>query len=138
VSWPTPVRVAVNVSSLQFLPDNLTEPIRAILARTGLTPNRLELELTESALFKDSGEAIRTFRELKELGVRLALDDFGTGYSSLGYLRHFAFDRLKIDKSFVDGVGQEISSLSLVQAIIAMGRSLGIEVIAEGVETALA
>jgi diguanylate cyclase (GGDEF)-like protein/PAS domain S-box-containing protein len=137
VSWPAPVRVAVNVSSLQFLPDHLTEHIKAILARTGLAANRLELELTESALFKDSGEAMRTFRELKELGVRLALDDFGTGYSSLGYLRHFAFDRLKIDKSFVDGLGQETSSLSLLQAIIAMGRSLGIEVIAEGVETAL-
>jgi diguanylate cyclase (GGDEF)-like protein/PAS domain S-box-containing protein len=137
VSWPAPLRVAVNVSSLQFLPDHLTESIRAILARTGLAANRLELELTESALFKDGREAIRTFRELKELGVRLALDDFGTGYSSLGYLRHFAFDRLKIDKSFVDGLGQETSSLPLVQAIIAMGRSLGIEVIAEGVETAL-
>jgi diguanylate cyclase (GGDEF)-like protein/PAS domain S-box-containing protein len=137
VSWPAPLRVAVNVSSLQFLPDHLTESIRAILARTGLAANRLELELTESAVFKDGGEAIRTFRELKELGVRLALDDFGTGYSSLGYLRHFAFDRLKIDKSFVDGLGQETSSLPLVQAIIAMGRSLGIEVIAEGVETAL-
>lgn len=136
-SWPRPVRVAVNLSSLQFLPSQLPEQIRGILARTGLAAERLELELTESALFKDGAEAVRAFRELKELGVRIALDDFGTGYSSLGYLRRFAFDRLKIDKSFIDDLGHEASALPLVQAMIAMGRSLGIEVIAEGVETLL-
>jgi diguanylate cyclase (GGDEF)-like protein/PAS domain S-box-containing protein len=136
-SWPKPVRVAVNLSASQFRGKKLPAQIKAILNRTGLAPERLELELTESALLKDNAVATRMFREFKAIGVQMALDDFGTGYSSLGYLRNFAFDRLKIDKSFVDVLGREVSALPLIQAIIAMSRSLAIDVIAEGVETDL-
>jgi diguanylate cyclase (GGDEF)-like protein/PAS domain S-box-containing protein len=133
--WTKPLRVAVNLSPAQFRGGELSGRIASILYRTGLPAERLEVELTETLLIEDTRQAVTTLRALKDMGISIALDDFGTGYSSLGYLRQFPFDRLKIDKSFVQAIGQEASALSLVQAILAMGRSLGMEVIAEGVET---
>lgn len=134
-TWPRPLRLGVNLSPVQFRSGELAAQIAGILARTGLAPGRLEIELTETLLVEDHAQAIATLRALKNLGLQLALDDFGTGYSSLSYLQQFPFDKIKIDQSFVQALGRESSALSLVQAILAMGQSLGMRVIAEGVET---
>ena len=107
----------------------------AVLRRTGLAAGRLEFEVTESMLISHPEEALRELRALKQMGVHISLDDFGTGYSNLSYLSRFPFDRIKIDKSFVRALGTDPSALPIVQAIIAMGRSLNLVVTAEGVET---
>ena len=133
--WPRHCRVAVNLSAAQFRTCNLPDDVSRVLARTGLPASRLELEVTESLLIDNPENALRVLAELKTLGVRIALDDFGTGYSSLSYLQRFPFDKLKIDKSFVDGIAKTAGSRSIVEAILAMCRSLRLEVIAEGVET---
>lgn len=130
-----PFKVAVNISSVQFRRGNLVECTRDILERTGATPDRLEFEITESVVMTDVEKAIRTMQELDALGVRLSMDDFGTGYSSLSYLRQFPIQKIKIDKSFVQDIEVEEDSMEIVNAIIGLGRSLNITVVAEGVET---
>ncbi|MEO6387719.1 MAG: EAL domain-containing protein [Croceibacterium sp.] len=133
--WPETVRVAVNVSAVQFNNGSFLSVVTNALAATGLAPDRLELELTESVFMGDSEQTDRTFRSLKELGVRLALDDFGTGYSSLSYLRSAPFDKLKVDKSFVEScTQQDQNSAKIITAIIGLSEALGMDTTVEGVE----
>jgi diguanylate cyclase (GGDEF)-like protein len=134
-AWPETVRVAVNVSAVQFNNNSFVTVVTQALAASGLAPERLELELTESVFMGDSEQTDRTFRALKDLGVRLALDDFGTGYSSLSYLRSAPFDKLKVDKSFVDSCTQkDKNSAKIITAIIGLSEALGMETTVEGVE----
>ena len=134
-TWPETVWVAVNVSAVQFSNVNLLSVVTQALASSGLTPGRLELELTESVFMGDSEVTEKTFAALKGLGVRLALDDFGTGYSSLSYLRSAPFDKLKVDKSFVDSCTQkDQNSAKIITAIIGLSEALGMETTVEGVE----
>jgi len=133
-----PLRIAVNISSRQFVGGGIAHSVEKALTETGLAPGLLELEITEGLLLGDAPQTRRTLDRLKKLGVRLSLDDFGTGYSSLGYLRRYSFDVLKIDRSFIhDLEAKPEEAAGLVKAIIAMAHSLGLEVIGEGVETAL-
>ncbi|MEW6036637.1 MAG: EAL domain-containing protein [Pseudomonadota bacterium] len=129
------LRVAVNISALQFRNRDFCDQVRAIVQRTGIRPEHLELELTESAVMADAENSVGILRELRDSGIRLAIDDFGTGYSSLSYLKDFPLDRLKIDRSFVSGIDRIPANAIIVKAIVALGRSLGLDVIAEGVET---
>ncbi|HWT31187.1 MAG TPA: EAL domain-containing protein [Propylenella sp.] len=136
-NWTRPYSVAVNVSPIQFKKTNLPDVIHQILVDTGMPPNRLELEITESALIEDLQRALDILRRIKALGVAIAMDDFGTGYSSLSTLQAFPFDKLKIDKSFVDKIGSRQQASVIVTAVLGLGRSLRIPVLAEGVETEL-
>ncbi|HSK50092.1 MAG TPA: EAL domain-containing protein [Solirubrobacterales bacterium] len=129
-----PLDVAVNLSARQVAHRDLPMVVGDVLARTGLEPSLLRLEITESVLVEESATATATLQQLSELGVRLVLDDFGTGYSSLAYLNRFPFDALKIDRSFIDGLGIEQERTAIVEAIIGMARALSLDVIAEGVE----
>jgi diguanylate cyclase (GGDEF)-like protein len=134
-AWPETVRVAVNVSAVQFNNTGFLTVVTNALGQSGLAPDRLELELTESVFMGDSEATDKTFRALKDLGVRLALDDFGTGYSSLSYLRSAPFDKLKVDKSFVDSCTQkDQNSAKIITAIIGLSEALGMETTVEGVE----
>ena len=133
--WPVPCRIAVNVSARQFKDGRLPGLITAVLARTGLHPGRLELEVTESLLIEDADQALQALLALKALGLRVVLDDFGTGYSSLSYLRRFPFDKIKIDRSFITDLTRDNGSHAIVSAIPAMSGKLGLQVTAEGVET---
>ena len=134
-AWPKSVRVAVNVSAVQFANPALPDIVTQALAASGLEPARLELELTESVFMGDSETVDETFKALKQLGVRLALDDFGTGYSSLSYLRSAPFDKIKVDKSFVDSCTQkDQNSAKIITAIIGLSEALGMETTVEGVE----
>ena len=135
VKWPPYTKVAVNLSPVQFQDADLARHVAAILADTGLPPDRLELEITETVLLQRSNKNINTLHELRALGVSIALDDFGTGYSSLSYLRVFRFDKIKIDKSFISEMAQMESSAAIVCAVANLGRSLDITTVAEGVET---
>lgn len=128
--------VSVNLSPKQFMQDNLLATVTAILHETGFPPERLELEITESAVMANEETAIALLLKLKELGVRLALDDFGTGYSSLHYLRKLPFDTIKMDRSFVKDLPEDPSSVAIAITILTLAHSLGMEVVAEGVETA--
>ncbi|WP_240674237.1 EAL domain-containing protein [Crenobacter cavernae] len=128
-------RVAVNLSTRQFEHAALVQQVREALMSAELSADRLELEITESTLMKNPVEAVAFLYELKGLGVKLAIDDFGTGYSSLSYLMRFPLDTLKIDRSFVDGLPEDDDSLTIIEAILAMARKRGFEVVAEGVET---
>jgi len=134
-SWPEPLRIAVNLSPVQFRQTDLAGMVATILHKHRLDPTRLELEITEGVLIDDGERALAVLRGLKGLGVRIALDDFGTGYSSLSYLRRFPFDKIKIDKSFVQGLGEDHDAEAIVSSIIAMSHSLRLDVTAEGVET---
>ena len=134
-AWDRPYRVAVNVSAVQFKKANLPELIHGILMETGMPANRLELEITETALVGDLQRALDILRRIKALGVAIAMDDFGTGYSSLSTLQAFPFDKIKIDKSFVDKIGSRQQASVIVTAVLGLGRSLEIPVLAEGVET---
>ncbi|HEY4040840.1 MAG TPA: EAL domain-containing protein [Rhodopila sp.] len=134
-SWNDPVTISVNLSPAQFGEPGLVAAVAEVLRRTGLPPARLELEITEGVLMDDTQNALRILTALKVLGVKIAMDDFGTGYSSLSYLRKFPFDKIKIDRSFISDVGDDIEAATIVQAIIALGRSLRLVVTAEGVET---
>ncbi|MFN2455530.1 MAG: EAL domain-containing protein [Pyrinomonadaceae bacterium] len=127
--------VSVNLSARQFHQPDLLATITRVLEETKLDPRYLELELTESSIMKDSERAIRTLHELKEMGIKLSIDDFGTGYSSLCYLKNFPIDRLKIDQSFVRDAPADLKDEAIVMAIITLGHSLQLKVIAEGVET---
>jgi diguanylate cyclase (GGDEF)-like protein/PAS domain S-box-containing protein len=130
-----PLDVAVNLSARQVAHRDLPDTVEEIIARTGIDPVHLRLEITESVLVEESATAISSLEALNELGVRLVLDDFGTGYSSLAYLNRFPFHALKIDRSFVDALGIEQEATAIVEAIIGMARALSLEVIAEGVES---
>ena len=134
--WSRNCRIAVNLSPAQFLRGDLRSMVAAVLEETGLSPDRLELEITEGILMDNTEGAIRTLNELRDLGARLVLDDFGTGYSSLSYLQRFPFDKLKVDRSFVNRLVSDSGSRAIIEAIIAMSQGLGLEVTAEGVETA--
>ncbi|MDB5457595.1 MAG: hypothetical protein JWP92_3180 [Caulobacter sp.] len=133
--WEKPLRIAVNLSPLQLNQPELPGLVHEVLIATGLSPHRLELEITESALFKDYQRALDNLRRLKALGVRIAMDDFGTGFSSLSTLQSFPFDKIKIDKSFVENIHRHERATVIVRAVLGLGRSLDIPVVAEGVET---
>jgi diguanylate cyclase (GGDEF)-like protein/PAS domain S-box-containing protein len=133
--WDRPLRIAVNLSPLQLNQPTLPQLVHEILIQTGLSPMRLELEVTESALFKDYQRALDNLRRLKALGVRIAMDDFGTGFSSLSTLQSFPFDKIKVDKSFVENIHRDERATVIVRAVLGLGRSLNIPVVAEGVET---
>ncbi|GJD93158.1 bifunctional diguanylate cyclase/phosphodiesterase [Methylobacterium iners] len=133
-TWPSNMRVAVNVSAIQFRNAGLVQTVMQALAASGLPAYRLELEITESVLMQDGPDVVDTLHHLRDLGVRTALDDFGTGYSSLSYLRRFPFDKLKIDRSFVQDIGNP-STAAIVRAIVDLGVGLGMTITAEGIET---
>ncbi|WP_244539674.1 EAL domain-containing protein [Methylobacterium sp. 174MFSha1.1] len=139
VSWPAEVKVAVNLSPAQFVGDGLVEEVTGALKAAGLPPGRLELEITESVLLQDDEATLAILHRLRALGIGTAMDDFGTGYSSLSYLRRFPFDKIKIDRCFVQGLGQEAGeetgSIEIVRATVGLGKALGMIVLAEGVET---
>ena len=130
----TPIRVAVNLSAHQFRQHDLTQSIRDALAQSGASPALLELELTESAVMEEPEPAARLLRELAKLGVTIAIDDFGTGYSSLAYLKVFSLHKLKIDRSFVEDLAHDPDDAAIVRGLIGLAHSLGLTVIAEGVE----
>jgi diguanylate cyclase (GGDEF)-like protein/PAS domain S-box-containing protein len=134
--WSKPYRIAVNLSPLQLAQADFVMRLRAILAETGLAPSRLELEITESTIISDKERALHMLREMKALGVSVAIDDFGTGYSSLETLRAFPFDKIKLDRSFMSEVETSQQAKAIIRAILALGRSLEVPVLAEGVETA--
>jgi EAL domain-containing protein (putative c-di-GMP-specific phosphodiesterase class I) len=134
-NWPSDVRVAVNVSSVQFKSRNLALVVTGALARSGLAPQRLELEITESVLLSNTDSTLATLHQLRALGVRISMDDFGTGYSSLSYLRSFPFDKIKIDRSFVHDLASDGESKAIIRAVTGLGTSLGISTTGEGVET---
>jgi EAL domain-containing protein (putative c-di-GMP-specific phosphodiesterase class I) len=134
-AWPDPVRVAVNLSPRQVHHAELPALVCEVLGATGLPAGRLELEITETALFEDVGRALDNLRALKAHGVRIAMDDFGTGFSSLATLQSFPFDTLKIDKSFVQAIHADARATAIVRAVLGLGHSLGMPVVAEGVET---
>jgi EAL domain-containing protein (putative c-di-GMP-specific phosphodiesterase class I) len=133
--WPGEVRIAVNLSPVQFRTPGLVQVVVSAIAASGLAADRLELEITENALLQDSEETLSTLYQLRALGVRIAMDDFGTGYSSLSYLQSFPFDKIKIDRSFVKDITDGVGSLNIVRAVTAMAQGLGMITTAEGVET---
>ncbi|MBV8835196.1 MAG: PAS-domain containing protein [Alphaproteobacteria bacterium] len=135
-SWPGDIGVAVNLSPVQFKSERLLLDIAAALGSSGLSPKRLELEITETVMLHDTDATLAMLRQIKALGVSIAMDDFGTGYSSLSYLRKFPFDKIKIDQSFVREISHEDESMAVVRAVMGLGSSLGMATIAEGVETA--
>jgi diguanylate cyclase len=134
-SWPHGFTVAANLSPVQFRQGNLFALIRDVLVETGLSGNRLELEITEGVVIADSATALGILPRIKALAVQIAMDDFGTGYSSLAYLQSFPFDKIKIDRSFVANVDSNSNSVAIVRAVLRLSRGLNIPVIAEGVET---
>ncbi len=133
--WPDGLKIAVNVSAVQFTSASLVSAVRDALRSTGLPGRRLELEITESVLVANPGVTTAILHSLKGLGVRVSMDDFGTGYSSLSYLRSFPFDKIKIDQSFVRDLCEEDGTDFIVRAVISLGASLGMTTTAEGVET---
>jgi diguanylate cyclase (GGDEF)-like protein len=134
-SWKSKTLVAVNLSPTQFCHGDLPELVHTVLLETGLSPSRLELEITENVLIDDFGRAQAILRRLKTLGVKIVMDDFGTGYSSLSYLQSFPFDKLKVDRSFVSDLETNNNNAAIVRAVITLARSLNLPVLAEGVET---
>jgi diguanylate cyclase (GGDEF)-like protein len=132
--WPEDVRVAVNVSSVQFRKPGLANVLMQALAASGLDPRRLEVEITESIFLESSEALIQVLHSLRSMGIRIALDDFGTGYSSLSYLQSFPFDKIKIDRSFIQQLLSRAGSTAIVRAVIDLARALGMETTAEGVE----
>jgi diguanylate cyclase (GGDEF)-like protein len=133
-SWPGEVKVAVNLSPVQFKNPRLVSQAKGALARAGLDASRLELEITESVLLQNNKSVLRSLHRLRDMGVSIAMDDFGTGYSSLSYLRSFPFDKIKIDRSFVSGLGSRADNLAIVHSAIGLSRSLGMICTGEGVE----
>lgn len=134
-TWPEGIKVAVNLSTVQFQRGNLVATVVNALATSGLPPEHLELEITESLILAQSSDNLAAIRQLRELGVRIAMDDFGTGYSSLSYLRDFEFDKIKVDRSFVHSLGWDEGSRAIVSSISSLADNLGIITTAEGVET---
>jgi EAL domain-containing protein (putative c-di-GMP-specific phosphodiesterase class I) len=134
-SWPEHLGIAVNVSPVQLRRAGFCQAVIDTIRDTGITPARLELELTEGILMKDTREVLAILQRLRNLGVKLAMDDFGTGYSSLGYLQKFRFDKIKIDRSFISRLGEDPNADAIMRAVVSMTEALGIRAIAEGVET---
>jgi diguanylate cyclase (GGDEF)-like protein/PAS domain S-box-containing protein len=134
-TWPQPLTIAVNVSPIQFHHGDLPSIVHSILLETGLAPGRLTLEITEGVLINDFSRALSILCKLKSIGVQIALDDFGKGYSSLSYLHSFAFDKIKIDRAFISDLQQNRHSRAIVHAVVGLGHSLKIPILAEGVET---
>lgn len=134
-TWPTNVRVSVNLSPAQFREDNLSQTVFSAIAKSQISPGRLELEITENALLENNESTVKTLHELREMGIRIAMDDFGTGYSSLSYLRSFPFDKIKIDGSFVRDLSANTDASAIVNAVATLSQSLGMSTTAEGVET---
>jgi diguanylate cyclase (GGDEF)-like protein/PAS domain S-box-containing protein len=134
-NWPGDIKVAVNLSPVQFRSRNLVQAVISALAHSGLSPRRLELEITESVFLAETEANLAILHQLRELGVSISMDDFGTGYSSLSYLRSFPFDKIKIDRSFVKDLVERTDCVAIVRAISGLGRSLNITTTAEGVET---
>ena len=134
-TWPEPIRVSVNISAVQFSHTNLVDLVSDALSMSGLAADRLDLEITESIVMADSKATIAKLRKLRRLGVHLSMDDFGTGYSSLSRLRHLPFNHLKVDRSFVKELGGNPDDTAIVHAIVSLGHNLGMQIIAEGVET---
>jgi EAL domain-containing protein (putative c-di-GMP-specific phosphodiesterase class I) len=132
--WPGQY-VSVNFSPRQFRRHNFVGRLVENVQQAGIDPRRVQIEITETAIFDDADRAADTLYKLRQMGFRIALDDFGTGYSSLYNIRKFALDCLKIDRSFIDGMGRERESAAIVHSIIHLGRALGLGVVAEGVET---
>src|SRR4029079_8581713 len=135
-TWRQPLTIAVNVSAVQIHSANFAHTVHEVLYETGLSPGRLELEITETALVRDLNRALATLRRIKMLGVRIAMDDFGTGSSSLSNLRAFPFDKIKIDGSFIKSVNVNDQGAAIVRSVLGLGRALKLPVLAEGVETA--
>jgi EAL domain-containing protein (putative c-di-GMP-specific phosphodiesterase class I) len=135
VKWPSEITVAVNLSPVQFKSRGLLESVVGALAASQLSPHRLELEITESVLLQQGDTTLTTLHKLRSLGVRIAMDDFGTGYSSLSYLRSFPFDKIKIDRSFVQHLSSERDSAAIVRAVTGLAQDLGMSSTAEGVES---
>jgi len=135
MKWPAEIKIAVNLSPVQFRSRNLVQAVVSALAHSGLSPRRLELEITESVFLAETEANLAILHQLRELGVSISMDDFGTGYSSLSYLRSFPFDKIKIDRSFVKDLARRSDCLAIVRAISGLGRSLNITTTAEGVET---
>ena len=135
VKWPADVKVAVNLSPVQFRSRSLVQVVISALAHSGLSPSRLELEITESLFLAETEANLAILHQLRELGISISMDDFGTGYSSLSYLRSFPFDKIKIDRSFIKDLAQRSDCVAIVRAISGLGRSLNITTTAEGVET---
>ncbi|MFJ2682213.1 EAL domain-containing protein [Pseudomonas sp. NPDC087342] len=135
LTWPDDLMLSVNLSPAQFARSDVVEDVREVLVETRFPASRLELEITENVMLNDIDGALTTMNALKELGVRLNMDDFGTGYSSLGYLRAYPFDGIKIDKRFIASMGSGGNDRAVVQAIIGLGKAMGLTVTAEGVET---
>jgi diguanylate cyclase (GGDEF)-like protein len=127
--------ISINMSSKQFSQSSLVQGIRDILEQTGLSPNRLDIELTEGVLIEHSNSIITTLEELRSMGIRLSIDDFGTGYSSLSYLHQFPFDTLKIDRCFIENADQDFEKLEILQSVVRLAWNLGLNVVAEGIET---
>jgi diguanylate cyclase (GGDEF)-like protein len=134
-TWPDEIKVAVNLSVVQFRNPLLVAATQQALGESGLPASRLQLEITESVLMEDSQPTLATLRQLHELGIQISMDDFGTGYSSLSYLRSFPFDNIKIDQCFVSDIATNRESVAIVRAVVHLGRALGMQVIAEGIET---
>ncbi len=135
VGWPSDITIAVNLSPAQFKSRVLVQTVISALATSGLPADRLQLEITEMVLLKETSGAFTVLRQLRELGIKIAMDDFGTGYSSLGYLRSFPFDTIKIDSSFIRDLPEKEDSVAIIRAVVGLSSSLGITTIAEGVET---
>jgi EAL domain-containing protein (putative c-di-GMP-specific phosphodiesterase class I) len=134
-NWPNGIRLAVNVSPVQFKSATLALKVTAALAASGLSASRLELEITEAVLIRDDDTALAILHQLRAIGVRIALDDFGTGYSSLSYLQRFPFDKIKIDRAFVEDLAEGDGSSSIVQAVVNIAAARRMTTTAEGVET---
>jgi diguanylate cyclase (GGDEF)-like protein/PAS domain S-box-containing protein len=134
-NWPGDLKIAINVSPPQFKSQALAPAVIGALAASGLPADRLELEITEAVLIRNDATVLVTLKQLRELGVRIAMDDFGTGYSSLSYLQRFAFDKIKIDRTFIKDIAEPDGSYSIVQAVVNIAESRGITTTAEGVET---
>jgi predicted signal transduction protein with EAL and GGDEF domain len=133
--WPHDVRVAVNLSSVQFRRGDVVADVREALSLSGLEPNRLEVEITESVLLQDTPLTRTSLQQLHELGVRISLDDFGTGYSSLSYLHNFPLQKVKIDRSFLEGLGSSDRPVTLLHGVARLSVELGMSVVVEGIET---
>ena len=129
------LQVAINFSPVQFRHGDLPALVHSVLLETGLSSNRLEIEITEGVLIDDFARGLSILRRLKALGVRIAMDDFGTGYSSLSYLQSFPFDKIKIDQAFVANLERNPQSAAIIRAVIGLGRGLNVPIVAEGVET---
>jgi EAL domain-containing protein (putative c-di-GMP-specific phosphodiesterase class I) len=134
-SWPNRLEIAVNLSPIQFRHGDLAGLVHSILLETGLSPGRLQLEITERVMIGDFSRALTVLRRLKALGTQIAMDDFGTGYSSLSYLQAFPFDTIKIDQTFISNLERNPQSAAIVRAVIGLARGLSLPVVAEGVET---